>query len=84
MIDFTKDKEFNLRHNCGKEKDLDLSWIDPTGNTPDRIKCNICGREFIDMIFIRILKENLNCKCTTGYKCLTCEIIDSLAGEKLK
>jgi len=50
-----KEKEFNLRHNCGKEKDLDLSWVDPAGNTADRIKCNICGKEFIDMIFINLI-----------------------------
>lgn len=47
----------SIRHNCGKEKDLELSWVDPTGNTADRIKCNVCGREFVDTIFVKRLKE---------------------------
>ncbi len=50
----------SIRHNCGKEKDLELSWVDPTGNTPDRIKCNICGREFVDIICINRLKEEMD------------------------
>ena len=70
----------SIRHNCGKEKDLELSWVDPTGNTADRIKCNICGREFIDTIFIKKLKDKLGVKAI-GSKYAE-EVIDKLVGDK--
>ena len=71
----------SIRHNCGNEKDLELSWVDPTGNTADRIKCNICGREFIDTIFIKRLKEEIIKGISNEEKF---RIIDNLVGEKLK
>jgi len=73
----------SIRHNCGKEKDLDLSWVDPTGNTADRIKCNICGREFIDIIFIQRLKDELcreNEPAPKDCTCWACSKIDKFAG----
>jgi len=75
----------NIRHNCGKEKDFELSWVDPTGNTADRIKCNICGREFIDIISIKRLKEKIKLNEEIGLSekhNLGIEI-DKLVGSKL-
>ena len=85
----------SIRHNCGNEKDLELSWVDLTGNTADRIKCNICGREFIDTIFIKRLKEaQINLWENYGdgkkpydvdeFSIMLNKEIDKLVGEKLK
>lgn len=68
----------SIRHNCGNEKDLELSWVDPTGNTADRIKCNICGREFIDIIFIERLKEGCSTFQSAG---AVCSVIGKLVGK---
>ena len=73
----------SIRHNCGNEKDLELSWVDPTGNTADRIKCNICGREFIDTIFIKRLKEEIVWNEYPYLQIAVHKIIDKLAGSKL-
>ena len=82
MIDFTEDiilEEAREKHYEDKEFNLSEKIKEAY---PDYYPDNIPVEDVKE--FIRRVKENLNCKCTTGYKCLTCEIIDSLAGEKLK